>query len=88
MESARLPGSGGTVWRGILIVPRSTECVFLRGLPRAILTVGRGKDVRFGEQELSRMSTGWPRDLQESKLLLMMPQEFAAARDPNAGQLG
>lgn len=87
VESAHLPGSGGTVWRGISIVPSSTEYVFLRGLPRAILTVGVGKDVRFREQEFISMSTDWPQSLQKRRLLLMMPQEFAAAQEPNVGQL-
>lgn len=87
MESAHLPGSGGTVWRGISIVPSSTEYVFLRGLPRAILTVGVGKDVRFREQEFISMSTGWHQSLQKRRLFLMMSQEFAAAQEPNVGQL-
>lgn len=63
-------------WNGLAgeqyqLFPGSTKCVYSRGLPRAILTVGRGKDVRFGEQEFSSVSAGWPWDLQKRRLLLI-----------------
>lgn len=55
--------------------PGSTEHLYPRTLPTAILTVSRGKDVKFREQEFSSVSTGWPQGLQERRRLLI-PQSL------------
>lgn len=72
-------------WKGLAgeeyhSFPGSTEHVYPRGLPRALLTVGRGKDVRFREPEFSSVSAGRPRGLQKRRLLLM-PQSLLQLRN-------
>lgn len=64
----RWNGLAGEEYRS---VPGIAECVFPRGLPAAILPVGRGKDVRSREQEFSSVSTGWPRGLWKRRLFLV-----------------
>lgn len=76
----RWNGLAGEEYRS---VPGIAECVFPRGLPAAILPVGRGKDVRSREQEFSSVSTGWPRGLW--KRTFPGGPKFAAAQEPNEG---